>query len=228
MKRLFFIFIFAYVLCVNGCGEKETTALEISPTPTVMPDVSPTVSPTTSPSPTPSPTPTLSPTPTPTPVPSVELMMIGDILLHKRIEDYSIQEDGSYNFDAIFANTLEESLLADIAIVNQEVILGGEELGVSGYPAFNAPYEMGDALAAAGYDVGTYRISHVAFEALEYFAPECMKEVREYRVSEYELYCKKAQELNAELDALQRMLNENDKNIVAVRLLNNRHVALVE
>lgn len=86
--------------------------------------------------------------------------MIGDILLHTRIEDYSVQEDGSYNFDAIFANTLEESLAADIAIVNQEVILGGKALGVSGYPTFNAPYEVGDALVDAGYDVVLHATNH--------------------------------------------------------------------
>ena len=87
-------------------------------------------------------------------------MMIGDILLHTRIEDYSLQADGSYNFDAIFANTLEESRMADIAIVNQEVILGGTELGISGYPSFNAPYEVGDALVAAGYDVVLHATNH--------------------------------------------------------------------
>jgi len=82
--------------------------------------------------------------------------------------------------------------------------------------------------AAAGYDVGSYRISHVAFEALEYFAPECMREVRKYRIKEYELYCKKARDLNAELDALQKELVENDARIVAVRLMNNGRVRLVE
>mgnify|MGYP000700733201 CR=1 FL=1 len=47
----------------------------------------------------------------------------------------------------------EEVQAADIAIVNQEVIIGGEELGVSGYPSFNAPYEVADALAETGFDV---------------------------------------------------------------------------
>lgn len=165
MKRLYFAFICVCFLCISGCGEKETTVLEIiSMTSVVTPEVSLTLTPSPSPTPTHSPTltptPTPSPIPTPTPVPSVNVMMIGDILLHTRIENYSLQENGGYNFDAIFENTLEESLSADIAIVNQEVILGGEELGVSGYPAFNAPYEVGDALAAAGYDVVLHATNH--------------------------------------------------------------------
>ena len=49
---------------------------------------------------------------------------------------------------------------ADIAIVNQEVIIGGEELGVSGYPSFNAPYEVADALADTGFDVILHGTNH--------------------------------------------------------------------
>ena len=40
------------------------------------------------------------------------------------------------------------------------MILGGEELGVSGYPAFNAPYELGDALVEAGFDVVLHATNH--------------------------------------------------------------------
>lgn len=32
-------------------------------------------------------------------------------------------------------------------------MVGGKELGVSGYPTFNGPYELGDAIANAGFDV---------------------------------------------------------------------------
>ena len=174
MKKVRYVTIMLIVLCLSGCrskaidehGQTVTPAEQSSVTPvptatsTPVPTFTPTPSPSPSPTSTPTPTPTNTPTPTPTPVPVVDIMMIGDILLHTRIEDYSVQEDGSYNFDAIFANTLEESLAADIAIVNQEVILGGAALGVSGYPSFNAPYEVGDALVAAGYDVVLHATNH--------------------------------------------------------------------
>lgn len=45
-------------------------------------------------------------------------------------------------------------------MVNQEVVLGGEELGISGYPSFNSPYEIGDALAKAGFDVALHATNH--------------------------------------------------------------------
>ena len=47
-----------------------------------------------------------------------------------------------------------------MALVNQEVIIGGAELGVSGYPSFNAPYELGDALAETGFDVVLHATNH--------------------------------------------------------------------
>lgn len=59
-----------------------------------------------------------------------------------------------------FANVKDEVQAADIAIVNQEVIIGGEELGVSGYPSFNAPYEVADALADTGFDVILHGTNH--------------------------------------------------------------------
>ena len=99
-------------------------------------------------------------TPTPSPPATLSLLMVGDILLHDRVEAAALQEDGSYNYDAIFANLTEEIQSADLAIVNQEVIIGGEELGISGYPAFNAAFSVGDALAEAGFDVICHGTNH--------------------------------------------------------------------
>ena len=90
----------------------------------------------------------------------ITLLMVGDILLHTPVEESAKQVDGSYDFTAIFANTKEEIQAADLALVNQEVIIGGEELGISGYPAFNAPYEIGDALVETGFDVVCHGTNH--------------------------------------------------------------------
>lgn len=88
------------------------------------------------------------------------LLMVGDVLLHTPVEQSALQPDGSYNFDAVFAHTEDTIRSADLALVNQEVILGGAELGVSGYPAFNAPFEAGDALVNAGFDVVCHGTNH--------------------------------------------------------------------
>ena len=90
----------------------------------------------------------------------ITIVMVGDILLHAPVEEAAKRDDGSYNFDFIFENLKKDISSADIAIVNQEVIIGGEELGVSGYPAFNAPYQAGDALVEAGFDVVCHGTNH--------------------------------------------------------------------
>ena len=92
--------------------------------------------------------------------PTVSLVMVGDILFHTPVAESGVQEDGSYNYDALFANVKDEIEGADLALVNQEVIIGGEALGISGYPSFNAPYELGDALAEAGFDVVLHATNH--------------------------------------------------------------------
>ena len=100
------------------------------------------------------------PTPAPTAPPTITLTMVGDILLHTPVEKSALREDGTYSYDAIFANTKDLISRADLALVNQEVILGGKELGISGYPAFNAPYELGDDLTEAGFDVICHGTNH--------------------------------------------------------------------
>ena len=90
----------------------------------------------------------------------LSLVMVGDILLHTPVEEAARDSDGNYNFDFIFDNTQDRISAADLALVNQEVIIGGKELGISGYPAFNAPYEIGDALAGAGFDVVCHATNH--------------------------------------------------------------------
>ena len=98
--------------------------------------------------------------PVPSPPATLSLIMVGDILLHDPVEAAALQEDGSYNYEAIFAHMTEDIQAADLAIVNQEVIIGGEELGISGYPAFNAAYTVGDALVKAGFDVVCHGTNH--------------------------------------------------------------------
>ncbi len=91
---------------------------------------------------------------------SVKIVMVGDVLLHDKVEEAARDAEGNYNFDFIFEEMKDEIETADLAIVNQEVIIGGKELGVSGYPDFNAPYEIGDALVNAGFDVVCHGTNH--------------------------------------------------------------------
>lgn len=98
--------------------------------------------------------------PEPIPPPTIQIVMVGDMLMHGRVMESGLKEDGTYNFDHIFENVKDTIENADLALVNQETILGGTELGLSGYPAFNSPYELGDSLVNAGFDVILHATNH--------------------------------------------------------------------
>lgn len=91
---------------------------------------------------------------------TIDLVMVGDILAHSNVYESGLKSDGTYDFTALFAHVANEVSAADFAIVNQETILGGTELGLSNYPTFNSPTQIGDAEAAAGFDVVCSATNH--------------------------------------------------------------------
>ena len=110
---------------------------------------------------TPSPTPEPTPEPVPTPeVCSLDLFMVGDCLVHDAVFNDALQEDGTYDFTDMFTEI--PSLLEgyDLRYYNQEAILGGEELGYSGYPMFNCPSAVGDALTDMGFNLVSLANNH--------------------------------------------------------------------
>lgn len=84
---------------------------------------------------------------------SMQIVMVGDMLMHDKIIESGKKEDGTYNYDHLFANVAEFISAADLAIANQEVITAGPRYGYTGYPSFNSPYQLADAEAKAGFDV---------------------------------------------------------------------------
>lgn len=96
----------------------------------------------------------------------IDLMMIGDILAHEGVYKSGLQPDGNYNYDHLFAHILPDIQSSDLRIVNQETILGGVELGLSGYPCFNSPYELGDAEVKAGFNVILHATNHTIDKGL--------------------------------------------------------------
>lgn len=98
---------------------------------------------------------------------TLQLVMVGDMLMHTKVVDSGKQEDGTYNFDHLFEHVRDTIAEADLALVNQETILGGAELGYSGYPSFNSPTELGDAEVKAGFDVILHATNHTLDKKLK-------------------------------------------------------------
>lgn len=90
----------------------------------------------------------------------VTLLAVGDNLIHIEVVESGKKDDGSYNFDHLYDNVIEEISAADIAVINQETILGGSDFPYSGYPAFNSPTEIGDSIVKAGFDVVLHATNH--------------------------------------------------------------------
>ena len=78
----------------------------------------------------------------------------GDILMHLAVTNSGLQSNGSYNYDSIFQYIAPYVSEADYAVANLETTLAGSDMGYkySGYPAFNTPDEIVDALKKAGFN----------------------------------------------------------------------------
>ncbi len=150
--------IFAGILMLSGCGMVQDTLMTMETT-TFVPVVQ---EPVATPQPTPVPTATPVPTPTPFPEYDINLMMVGDNLMHMGIISTGAREDGTYNYDFLFEGIADYLELAEIKMINQETIFGGNEEGFSGYPHFNSPTEVGEAIAGAGFNVVLHSSNHTA------------------------------------------------------------------
>jgi poly-gamma-glutamate capsule biosynthesis protein CapA/YwtB (metallophosphatase superfamily) len=90
---------------------------------------------------------------------SVNIAAIGDILIHDTVFLDAATAKG-YDFKPMFSHVKDTLTEPDILLANQETILGGVELGLSGYPTFNSPREVGDALIDAGVDIVSTANNH--------------------------------------------------------------------
>jgi Ca2+-binding RTX toxin-like protein len=96
----------------------------------------------------------------------------GDILVHRAIAqlaDDLAPGAAVYDFRPLLAPIEPWVGEADLAICHLEGALDPKNTGLSYYPLFNAPHEVADALAAAGYDAcstaGNHTLDH-GFEGL--------------------------------------------------------------
>ena len=96
----------------------------------------------------------------PEPVTSkASIAAVGDVLIHQSIYR-DAQTGDSYDFDKMFTHVKPYLKAPDITLANQESMIGGVELGLSTYPQFNSPHEVGDALKRSGIDIVSIANNH--------------------------------------------------------------------
>ena len=91
---------------------------------------------------------------------SAEFFFTGDALIHGTVWMDADLGNGSYDFRPILENVGRLADGYDLKYYNQETILGGTELGLHGYPTFNSPQEVGDAMVGMGFGLVSTANNH--------------------------------------------------------------------
>ncbi len=93
--------------------------------------------------------------------PQTRVMVVGDIMMHKPITNSGYDSNSkAYQFESIFTEVKPIFSNADLVIGNLETPLAGIDAGYSGYPRFNAPKELAEALEHIGFGVLTTANNH--------------------------------------------------------------------
>lgn len=90
---------------------------------------------------------------------TASMVMVGDALMHMPI-NRTYKTNNGYDFKGIFKYIKPIVSNYDLAYYNQETMLGGSELGLSGYPQFNSPTEVGEAFVDAGFNLVSLATNH--------------------------------------------------------------------
>lgn len=96
----------------------------------------------------------------PDPVTVVSFSGVGDNLIHETVYLDALTSSGSYDFTKMYEDVADDMKKSDIAFINQETVLGGSELGLSGYPSFNSPSEIALNLKESGFNLVNLATNH--------------------------------------------------------------------
>ena len=93
---------------------------------------------------------------------TASVITAGDNLIHSSLyQDANKNANYSgYDFKPMYELIKPIVSNYDIKYYNQETILGGTELGLKSYPVFNSPYEVGDAMIDAGFNLVSLATNH--------------------------------------------------------------------
>lgn len=94
----------------------------------------------------------------------ISFIATGDNLIHPNIyiDAYDRGNDEKrYDFLTMYSDVADYIASADIAFINQETVMAGEEYGYSGYPCFNAPRQLGLDMVTLGFDIVNIANNHM-------------------------------------------------------------------
>lgn len=138
--RTWGVLVAAVAVAVGGCS---TTSAGSAPAAAVSPRATAA-----------SPSPSASPGGAPASPDAFTLVATGDLLIHGPVAKRALADGGGRHYDFRNMLTQVKPLVAgaDLAICHIETPLSKDDKNISGYPVFNTPHELADAVAWAGYD----------------------------------------------------------------------------
>ena len=98
---------------------------------------------------------------------TVDLVAVGDNLIHTGLYKTGMNDSGEWNYDHLYVNVKDEIEAADLAIINQETIFIKDRSKISAYPRFGSPTEIGDSLVRTGFDVVLHASNHTVDKGAE-------------------------------------------------------------
>ena len=144
----------------------------------------------------------------------------GDSMFHDdQLDSAYDKENGSYDFNSFFEYVTPYFTEADLAVANFETTLGGDTINYTGYPIFNSPDSVIDAVKNAGIDLVTTSNNHsfdTGLNGLKRTAQQLKKHDLDF-IGTYEekpdsrIKMKEINEIKVGLLAYTEMINKQDQ-----------------
>lgn len=95
----------------------------------------------------------------------VSFLAVGDNLGHMTVNNYADKlkgssGDGQYDYLPLYENVSDIISEVDLAFINQETMITGDERGISGYPLFNSPEAWARDVVELGFDIVNAASNH--------------------------------------------------------------------
>lgn len=81
------------------------------------------------------------------------VVAVGDNLIHPVVYNDALQQDGSFNFKPMYSHIKNDIQSPDLAFINQESPIGGDNRPFSGFKNFNTPSQIAQDVVETGFDM---------------------------------------------------------------------------
>lgn len=89
----------------------------------------------------------------------VSFIAVGDNIIHEKVFTFA-KENNTYNFKPCYKHLKKYISNHDLAYINQETLIAGDQYGIKGYPNFNSPEALINDLQDTGFNMVSGATNH--------------------------------------------------------------------